>query len=104
MKKTPHSPGPWAIVGLSFNEHEAHVIDSPTRTVCWTANTLGKTNKEFVSAEDQANACLIAAAPDLLAALKALLEDHKQKWGECQEVKNAQVAIDKAENPDTDNL
>jgi len=107
--KATHTPAPWKVAGLSLNDHEAFVIESDTQTICWTANGI-ENDEEFVSAEDQANALLIAAAPELLAALEHLLEDHKRmfpywvypnskiKWEKCSEVRQAQTAITKA-NP-----
>ena len=70
--KTLHTPAPWNIAGLSLKDHEAFIIESESQTICWTSKILGKDN-EFVSAEDQANALLIAAAPELLEALVSLL-------------------------------
>jgi hypothetical protein len=57
----------------------------------------------------EADAHLIAAAPDLLRALEGLLEDHKRMftdahpnstiaWEECVEVQQALAAINKANN------
>lgn len=40
------------------------------RTICWTANSLDDAGIEVITAEDDANADLLAAAPDLLSALE----------------------------------
>jgi hypothetical protein len=66
-----HTPGPWVVEGESGNNGEAEVIVSDKRTICWTACSLNE-DDDFTSDEDRANALLIAAAPELLAALKRL--------------------------------
>ena len=76
MKTPTHTPAPWKVAGLSLNNHEAFVIESDTQTICWTANGI-ENDEEFVSAEDQANALLIAAAPDLLAICEEIANDSK---------------------------
>jgi hypothetical protein len=107
MKTIQHTPGPWAVAGESYNDHEAYVIEAGGRTICWTASSLDDAGIEVITAEDDANADLLAAAPDLLSALESLLEDHKRmfpeahphsviKWAECAEVSRAQKAISKA--------
>jgi hypothetical protein len=70
-----HTPGPWKIAGESNTVHEAHIIESESRTICWTADTIGEDDDEFTSDEDLANALLIAKAPDLLFAAKCALAD-----------------------------
>jgi hypothetical protein len=63
MSKTQHTRGPWEIRDGSF-------IDAPSMTC--VANVRGAhVTDQF---ECQANARLIAAAPDLAFALEALLE------------------------------
>ena len=61
----PHTPGPWAVDSLGL------VLDGPSspnsRIVCDT--TAGRISLE----ERKANALLIAAAPDMLAKLQAML-------------------------------
>jgi len=107
MKTIQHTPGPWSVAGESCNDHEAYVIEAGGRTICWTASSLDDAGIEVITAEDDANADLLAAAPDLLSALESLLEDHKRmfpeahphsviKWAECAEVSRAQKAISKA--------
>jgi hypothetical protein len=69
-----HTPGPWAVEQPSGNEGEAEVISTPTRTVGWTASTWDDDEGEdVVTAEDKANARLIAAAPELLDAARIAL-------------------------------
>lgn len=72
--KATHTPAPWKIAGKSGNDHEAFVIDAESRSICWTTNTLDcDTDEETITEEDKANAHLIAAAPELLAAAKSAL-------------------------------
>lgn len=76
---------------------------------CTVAFALGDPPNPVTEEEADRQAKLIAAAPDLLAALCALLEDHQRmfpeahptsaiKWEECSEVQQAQAAIAKATN------
>ena len=75
-----HTPGPWYVEGESDNVGEAEVIVSGIpngggRIVAWTANSYeADTDNETTTDEDRANTRLIAASPDTLAALKALVE------------------------------
>ena len=65
--KHEHTPGPWS----TFQDASLrHAVATATVRIC---DMWGK-DPAFFTAEDAANARLIASAPDLLAALKALLE------------------------------
>lgn len=57
-KKHNHTPGPWEAQGRNV------LAKRPFGYVCWCDKQKG---------QHEANATLIAAAPDLLAALEALL-------------------------------
>ena len=57
-----HTPGPWGVLGLSDG---SLVITSPT-------GTIGEVDER---PEDEVNARLIAAAPDLLAVLEQIVAD-----------------------------
>lgn len=61
MTQAAHTPGPWTILNRGY---KSHVTDSDMR---W--------NAEVVGPGHTANARLIAAAPDLLAALEILVFD-----------------------------
>ena len=61
MTDTTHTPGPWRVL------HKTGVF--PMDSDCWTIGTAEQHRKEHV-----ANARLMAAAPDLLAAAVALEE------------------------------
>lgn len=81
-----HTPGPWkaspfsSVVGCAI-----------------TAQPDPKQNSQLVaSTYSEANAALIAAAPDLLEALKASLS-HSHEVGMCFSCQRARVAIAKAE-------
>ena len=65
-----HTPGPWTVEGASGESGEAEVIESDNRIIAWTADSLGSDSFGILEDEDRANARLIAAAPDLLAALR----------------------------------
>ena len=94
MNNTQHTPGPWGIL---------EEIGHPSLITAWNENA-GATDDiavvcdEYEGQPSQANARLIAAAPDLLAALQGMLE-----WARRVEVANpgheivdALEAIDKA--------
>ena len=93
---TTHTPGPWSVDSESGNDGEAEVIVAASRTICWTADTFDDDEGAVITDEDRANGKLIAASPDLLAALKnALAEiwmDDDPAWAE-----GARAAIAKAE-------
>ena len=60
MTDTTHTPGPWRVL------HKTGVF--PMDSDCWTIGTAEQHRKEH-----EANARLMAAAPDLLAALQAMI-------------------------------
>lgn len=68
-----HTPGPWRVEQESSNDGEAEVIAAADRTICWTADTWVDDDCGVITDEDRANARLIAAAPELLAALKEMV-------------------------------
>jgi hypothetical protein len=95
-----HTPGPWTIEQESGNEGEAEVIVSDKRTICWTADTWSDAEGEAsITEEDRANGRLIAAAPELLAALKALVDAQvcRDDGKDCAICEDAYAAIAKAE-------
>lgn len=63
-----HTPGPWS-VGLSLVRQTLFVESNDT----WICGELGNPNTPLGGGEAEANARLIAAAPDLLAAAKLAL-------------------------------
>ena len=71
-----HTPGPWRVGGTSGNTGEAEEIAAGLRIIAWTADTYNEDEDEGeVTDEDRANARLIAAAPELLAACTAVAND-----------------------------
>lgn len=65
---TKHTPGPWTI-GRNQAGHNA----------IWAMNALPIAQIHYVVGDGDANARLIAAAPELLEALNYVLE--QSKWG-----------------------
>ena len=92
--RAQHTPGPWEhtgqgdIVGKEDNGYGLGYVD-----VCsvYLRTVRGRTN---------ANARLIAAAPDLLAALQSVLANSLDSQGLADAHKQARAAIAKATNPD----
>lgn len=89
-----HTPGPWSALPLNdeddFDVMTASVLVHNGRGT-FTAQALGHTSKEVV-----ANARLIAAAPELMEALRAIVEDrYVEKLGSLK--LRARTAIAKAE-------
>lgn len=68
MKRPPHTPAPWIV---KQDAASATYITSPTRQIVAAGGLWECENDPTL--EEEANARLIAAAPDLLAALDYLL-------------------------------
>jgi len=99
-----HTPGPWVVGGASGNEGEAREIVAASRTIAWSASTWDEDEGDVVTEEDDANAHLIAAAPDLLAALRdcrdwlvAICDSNNLEATERIYIEAATAAIEKAE-------
>lgn len=118
-----HTPGPWqwsyrnwknqpTIVPHITGEHGEEIDDDGTvHTLCTAVATVvaNATSKDV----SRLNAQLIAAAPELLAALKALVAKHDfatcdHPWGNCQdtgcigyELDQAKAVIARAEREST---
>ncbi len=89
-----HTPGPWVVVGSRTKYVEARLVGSLMQEVAACGPTLAD---EGYGQQQEANARLIAAAPDLLEALKALLERYALAIGnEGIECYQARAAIAKA--------
>ena len=108
-----HTPGPWTAQRSGRNErmlgkknwnpddpHQCALAVYARSKVCTLADEYGTDAEErAMRAEQEANAHLIAAAPDLLAALREYLERHEAS---CEpsglpEYEQARAAIAKAE-------
>lgn len=99
-EKTKHTPGPWMV--RKMREHYA--IESETRRVAEVRHASGP------DWDSELDARLIAAAPELLEALRSCLEwmeftipklnetnTHRMNWG--GPISKARTAIAKATNP-----
>lgn len=90
MSDEKHTPGPWVVDGPPENQI---VWSDAENRICFLAHSAGRDEDR-----DYANGRLIAAAPDLLAACKALYAQHKPGKGQCCEAADmALAAISKAE-------
>jgi hypothetical protein len=96
--QTKHTPGPWSLKSRN-NPHEWDVVkfDTPSSDDPWFVAAV------FDGAEGRAsldNARLIAAAPDLVAALRALTEFTERQtatWpDQPQSLRSARTALAKA--------
>ena len=86
---TKHTPGPWAVVGGSIMvEYDGGFFD-----LAYVDGIFP--NGYLTVAERNANANLIAAAPDLLAALELMAYGHRHEH-ECDCYKQVRDAIAKA--------
>ena len=67
----PHTPAPWRTEGKQDENGELFIRSENGVFIC---EIMGESFDEFAEEEREANAQLIAAAPDLLDALKDLVE------------------------------
>ena len=94
-----HTPGPWKAKtfkrkdGNNYTAIDGRITDDPNTAVliCEMAGWQGEARDE-----QKANANLIAAAPDMYAALKAI-DDGDGSLTESEIVKQMRAAIEKAE-------
>ena len=92
----PHSftPGPWVVVGRLTKYVEARLVGGLIQEVAACGPTMAD---EGYGQQQEANARLIAAAPDLLEALIELADCGAEAWGEDRPcVKWAHAVIAKA--------
>lgn len=87
MSETKHIPVPWTYE--PGDSMECGGIWAPARMVC-----------DFIEDPNEADARLIAAAPDLLDALQSVLANSLDSQGLADAHKQARAAIAKATNPD----
>jgi hypothetical protein len=113
-KETNHTPGPWEIMADPINKgfHEYHdnrwiATGDAQLEMCeynendWTLRK-GRLICMMRDGQTKENAQLIAAAPELLAALKALIFQEEMNMGDCGIRDQARAAIAKAEGGHTD--
>jgi hypothetical protein len=70
-----HTPGPWELVRYTGHDPERDYpgrIDSAAGVVVFAGPFSFRALRGRTAAEAEANACLMAAAPELLAACKAI--------------------------------
>ena len=94
-----HTPGPWVVVGSRTKYVEARLVGSLMQEVAACGPTLAD---EGYGQQQEANARLIAAAPDLLEALIELAACGAEAWGEdrpCVKWANAAIAKATGEQP-----
>ncbi|WP_123138887.1 hypothetical protein [Enterobacter genomosp. O] len=97
-----HTPGPWFIKPVSNATVEGNLniiqTESSTGKGYHVSYSASWDDNEVTKLEAQANANLIAAAPDLLEALQELifLYEHDEGCKELTEYKRAKTAISKA--------
>ena len=114
MNTNKHTPGPWTAHeytknSLGYKNGKAYHITSDDKTPAfqvlksetfdYRAGVTGHFWDPSAKAKDRANAALIAAAPDLLAALERVLECHRLKISldtNAGAVEQARAAIAKA--------
>ncbi|MBB4342101.1 hypothetical protein [Rhizobium leguminosarum] len=102
-----HTPGPWAVEDPMGAEIGLSIVQDGLKTYEWefiamvcqsTAGDERMGRQRFISPKEQeANARLIAAAPDLLEALKNLAAAAAGGWPISEELIAAGYAIAKAE-------
>lgn len=71
-----HTPGPWRFSDEPYGKRPPweHVVGVDGRAVCTIAQPIPVCSAPASVTEAVANACLIAAAPDLLTALRQTLD------------------------------
>lgn len=91
MTKTAHTPGPWKHNGLKepYFGHNEHTLAAAVWTadgkhfICGTRYNLTTPSAPDKETAD-ANARLIAAAPDLLEALEYIVNDTPEEGGDAE--------------------
>ena len=113
---TQHTPGPWHIEPFFWDEDFTHIgclvaVTSPgfNSKPGEQTFTVGRSKDDQISVDQKANARLIAAAPDLLAALKMIVAVAETAgWnpvapdGVTRYLDDARAAIAKATPPEAD--
>jgi hypothetical protein len=82
-----HTPGPWEVGGQSGNPGEGLEIAAKGKFIAWGTSTYNEDEDEdVITDEDRDNARLIAAAPELLAALKLLVDEASWLGWDCSHI------------------
>lgn len=95
MAQLKHTPGPWFVADGEMDgfEGEWDVVGPDN---CGIASMAGTAEAAKYPRDKEANACLIAAAPDLLAACQRLSDSDKEGDQLAYIIKDARAAIAKA--------
>lgn len=94
MSEAKHTPGPWKRNDfLDLKEISLKAITCERLGFCVT---FINTDDKLRVGEADANARLIAAAPELLEALQAIMEDMDSEFGTDYDYNKARAAIAKA--------
>lgn len=101
---TKHTPGPWELFEHSWSESSIYAGEKNEKQICRLSiyNEATEENQMLLEKEMDANARLIAAAPELLEALQAVIERaESQHWDDAspQVIEQARQAIQKATTP-----
>ena len=91
MSESKHTPGPWRAYGFMITGGDFRQVAECNMPV----GTPGREEDATVD-EDQANARLIAAAPDLLAACEMLISDPSEEWSQTEFDRRVGAARDMA--------
>lgn len=70
--KSPHTPGPWSLRKANYWGRTAYYVDPPEKSSVAVV-LMDRRGPLLITEEDKANARLIAAAPELVAACRAAL-------------------------------
>ena len=100
MADAKHTPGPWELA-----RNDQHAGSIATLYGCEGGYIEVWTTKWPAGVNQEANARLIAAAPELLEALQSIVDDHEfcgNSWGDRREawIATARAALAKAEGRD----
>jgi hypothetical protein len=93
-----YTPGPWDIHEANDINDAFYITHKNRRGIGSISNSFNDDGDQYTSAEDAANARLIAASPDLILALKEWISMAVNSGLEgCDEIlEQAEAAIDKA--------
>ena len=118
MSETKHAPGPWAEAQLAHGDWLIHQAGKKSKNGCKRhhvatvrRNDFSQENSADIPLPVEANARLIAAAPELLSACRDILsrfqdllgpegQRNGEIEGDAEAIKSARAAIAKAEGTD----
>lgn len=86
-----HTPGPWATAEVGDKPFTCLAVMNSERVSLFTL--VEEDGVEFAAVMEEADARLIAAAPDLLTALRAVMKEHQSGYGlQCESMVRAAIA------------